>query len=80
MAVNADDSVTDLPAFKHFLLLYKDLSDDGDVYKRQESLCPLSVMTFPSRVVMVTRKFLSVIPAIIESSLASVICEEEYSL
>ena len=27
-------------------------------------------MTFPSRVVMVTRKFLSVIPAIIESSLA----------
>ena len=32
MAVNADDSVTDLPAFKHFLLLYKDLSDDGQPF------------------------------------------------
>ena len=29
MAVNADDVVTDLPIFKHFLFLYKDLSDDG---------------------------------------------------
>ena len=32
MAVNADDAVTDLPAFKHFLLLYKDLSDDGQPF------------------------------------------------
>ena len=29
MTVNADDAVTDLPAFKHFLFLYKNLSDDG---------------------------------------------------
>ena len=29
MTVNADNTVTDLPAFKHFLLLYKNLSDDG---------------------------------------------------
>ena len=48
MTVNADDAVTDFPPFKHFLFLYKHLSDDGktlmvipvsythlDVYKRQ---------------------------------------------
>lgn len=29
MTVNVDDAVTDLPAFKHFLFLYKNLSDDG---------------------------------------------------
>ena len=29
MTVNADDAVTDLPPFKHFLFLYKNLSDDG---------------------------------------------------
>ena len=29
MTVNADDAVTDFPPFKHFLFLYKHLSDDG---------------------------------------------------
>ena len=29
MTVNADDAVTDFPPFKHFLFLYKDLSDGG---------------------------------------------------
>ena len=29
MTVNADDAVTDLPTFKYFLFLYKNLSDDG---------------------------------------------------
>ena len=29
MAVNADDAVPDLPAFKQLLFLYKNLSDDG---------------------------------------------------
>lgn len=29
MTVDADDAVIDLPAFKQFLLLYKNLSDDG---------------------------------------------------
>ena len=29
MTVNADDAVTDFPPFKHFLFLYKLLSDDG---------------------------------------------------
>ena len=29
MTVNTDNTVTDLPAFKEFLFLYKDLSDDG---------------------------------------------------
>ena len=29
MTVKADDAVTDFPAFKHFLFLYKNLSDDG---------------------------------------------------
>ena len=29
MTVDADDAVTDFPSFKHFLLLYKNLSDDG---------------------------------------------------
>ena len=29
MTVDTDDAVTDLPAFKHFLFLYKNLSDDG---------------------------------------------------
>ena len=29
MTVNAYDAVTNLPAFKHFLFLYKNLSDDG---------------------------------------------------
>ena len=28
MTVDADDAVTDFPSFKHFLLLYKNLSDD----------------------------------------------------
>ena len=31
MTVNADDAVTDLPPFKHFLFLYKNLSDDGSL-------------------------------------------------
>ena len=29
MTVNADNTVTDLTAFKHFLFLYKNFSDDG---------------------------------------------------
>ena len=29
MTVNADDAVTDFTFFKHFLFLYKNLSDDG---------------------------------------------------
>ena len=29
MTVNADNTVTDLPAFKQILFLYKNLSDDG---------------------------------------------------
>ena len=29
MTVNAHNTVIDLPAFKHFLFLYKNLSDDG---------------------------------------------------
>ena len=29
MAVDADDAITDFSAFKHFLFLYKNLSDDG---------------------------------------------------
>ena len=29
MTVNADDTITDLPAFKQILFLYKNLSDDG---------------------------------------------------
>ena len=29
MTVNADDTVTDLTAFKHFFFLYKNFSDDG---------------------------------------------------
>ena len=29
ITVNADDAVTDFPPFKHFLFLYKLLSDDG---------------------------------------------------
>jgi len=29
MTVNVDDAVTDLPPRKHFLFLYKNLSDDG---------------------------------------------------
>ena len=29
ITVNADDAVTDFPPFKHFLFLYKHLSDDG---------------------------------------------------
>ena len=29
MTVNADDAVTDFLSFKHFLFLYKNLSDDG---------------------------------------------------
>ena len=29
MTVNTDNTVTDLPAFKEFLFLYKDLSDYG---------------------------------------------------
>ena len=29
MTVDADDAVTDFPTFKHFLFLYKNLSDDG---------------------------------------------------
>ena len=29
LTVNADDAVTDFPPFKHFLFLYKHLSDDG---------------------------------------------------
>jgi hypothetical protein len=29
MTVNADNTVTDLPAFKQILFLYKDLSDDA---------------------------------------------------
>ena len=29
MTVNVDDAVTDFPPFKHFLFLYKHLSDDG---------------------------------------------------
>ena len=29
ITVDADDAVTDFPPFKHFLFLYKHLSDDG---------------------------------------------------
>ena len=29
MTVDADDAVTDFPTSKHFLFLYKNLSDDG---------------------------------------------------
>ncbi|BEG61551.1 hypothetical protein Cfast33896_05060 [Coprobacter fastidiosus] len=29
MTVDADDAVTEFPTFKHFLFLYKNLSDDG---------------------------------------------------
>ncbi len=29
MTINADDTVSDIPAFKEFLFLYKNLSDDG---------------------------------------------------
>ena len=32
MTVNADDAVPDLPPYKHFLFLYKNLSDDGKTF------------------------------------------------
>ena len=32
ITVNADDAVTDFPPFKHFLFLYKLLSDDGKTF------------------------------------------------
>ena len=32
MTVNADDAVTDFLSFKHFLFLYKNLSDDGKTF------------------------------------------------
>ena len=32
MTVDADDAIIDLPAFKQFLLLYKNLSDYGKAF------------------------------------------------
>ena len=32
MMVNADDTVTDFPPFKHFIFLYKDLSDNRKTF------------------------------------------------
>ena len=32
MTVNIDDTVTDFSPFKHFLFLYKNLSDDGKTF------------------------------------------------
>ena len=32
MTVNADDMVSNFPTFKHFLFVYKNLSDDGKTF------------------------------------------------